>query len=73
MAIAAPYLRHFAETITEVIGDSDREIDALAAKLAEARAENARLRTIALAAGIHIAHEPTLHLMDGTAHREDAA
>ncbi len=73
MAVAAAYLRNFAETITEVIGDSDREINTLAEKLAEARAENARLRTIALAAGIHIACEHTLHLMDGTAHREDAA
>lgn len=70
MASAAGFLRHFAETITTAIADSDREINGLAEKLAEARAENDRLRTLAVAGGIHIGAEHTLHLMDGTASRD---
>ena len=73
MASAAGFLRHFAETVSVAIADSDREIAALAEKLAEARAENDRLRTLALAGGIPVGSEATLRLMDGTAHREDAA
>lgn len=72
MASAAGFLRHFAETISTAIADSDREINGLAEKLAEARAENDRLRTLAIAGGIHVGCDH-IRLLDSTAHDEQDA
>lgn len=71
MASAAGFLRNFAETITSAIADSDAEIRQTEDKLTEMRAENDRLRKLALADGIQYGASDMLRLVDGTASRDD--
>ena len=66
MASAAGFLRHTAETVTEVIADSDAELRVAREKVREIEAENARARTLAHALGIVIAGA-SVFLMDATA------
>jgi len=66
VASAAGFLRNFAETITQAIGDSDAELRTAREKVREIEAENARLRTLALADGIVYGGQ-SIHLMDSTA------
>jgi len=66
MASAAGWLRNFREQITTAIADSDAEIRAFQSKVDEARAENVRLRTLAIADGLVIGGA-SVFLMDSTA------
>ena len=66
MASAAGFLRHFAETVTEAIQDSDAELRVAREKVREIEDENSRLRVLAAAAGIVIG-TASIHLMDSTA------
>ena len=70
MASAAGWLRNFREQITVAIADSDAEIRGFQSKLDEARGENERLRTLALADGIIIG-SASIHLMDAVAGVDD--
>lgn len=66
MASAAGFLRHFSETVTTAIADSDTELRTARAKVREIEEENGKLRTLAIAGGI-VVGGMSIHLMDATA------
>jgi hypothetical protein len=71
MGTGAGFLRHFAETVTKAIAESDAKLAALDAQMAEERTENERLRRLALADGIHYGGAEVIRLLDTVGEDEE--
>ena len=66
MGTASGFLRNFREQITAAIAESDTAMRGHQTRLDEERAENVRLRTLAIADGLVIGGA-SVFLMDSTA------